>query len=126
MLTERLTVVGPALHAVVGVLGAISLVVHREADLTPGTDHQTGQQGRTRAYGPSRFGARPIGSQLRLVLVILVGGDVGRTVPRQEGVPGSRIHHHAAGLWSSRLLSTRIHLPATIDIGTGVERVLEH
>ncbi len=101
------------------------LVVHPQAVPTPAADHQACQQRCPLAHRPQRRGPEAIGLEPCDIALILLPRQVGGTAVRQQRMPVGAGHDHPATLGTLGLGAAPIHLPPPVDVGAGVERMLQ-
>jgi hypothetical protein len=87
--------------------------------------HQAGQEGWPSPDCAQRRGPGTVRLQAGAVGFVLLPGDVGWALFRDEGEPLARRHDDAPAPGPPGLVLARIVLPPPVDVGAGIQRVLE-
>src|SRR5262249_36733130 len=128
MLAEGSPVVATQAGAFVGVRRGMLAglgVMDDQARPTMGADDESREQRRPVTYRAHGVCPRPVGLQTSQVALVLVPGDVRRTLLRQKGMPVRAAHDNPATAWMVGLFAAWVILASAIDVGTGVEGMFE-
>src|SRR6185503_349269 len=118
-------VVGPRPRALVERRLARAVIAHAESRSAVRARHQAGQEGWPGPDCAQRRGPGTVRLQAGAIGFVLLPGDVGRALVRDEGEPLARRHDDAPAPGPTGLVLARIVLPPPVDVGAGIQRVLE-